>query len=103
MLISATVRRGLARSLRKLIEDAQHPVQPLDSRVPICRRKILNSRKTLEELADRLVSRDPVDACGVAHVRLVLTEGWGPLYDRPGADDFEPVLRRALRALEVTV
>ena len=74
---------------------------PLSFHVPICRSKILRSRETLQALADRLVSTDPVDACGVARVRLLLTDGSGPIYARPTADDLEPALERTLVALTI--
>src|SRR6185312_8162272 len=98
-LIGTTARAGLAGSVRRLIKEAEHPTGPLTFRVPICRAKILRSRETLEALADRLVSTDPVDACGVARVRLLLTDGSGPIYARPTADDLQPALQRTLVAL----
>lgn len=74
-------------------------MRPLTFHIPICRAKIRRSRETLEALADRLVSSDPVDACGVARVRLLLTDGSGPIYARPTTDDLEPALERTLLAL----
>ena len=47
----------------------------------------------------RLVSSDPVDARGVARARLLLTDGSGPIYARPTADDLQPALERTLVAL----
>ncbi|MFL5859902.1 MAG: hypothetical protein ACJ780_03860 [Solirubrobacteraceae bacterium] len=98
-LISMSARAGLAGSISQLVKEAEHSTGPLTFRVPICRAKILRSRETLAALADRLVSRDPVDACGVAQVRLLLTDGSGPIYCRPTADDLEPALKRTLLAL----
>jgi hypothetical protein len=100
-LIGETARAALARSVRRLVEDARRPLGPLDP--PICRRKVRRSTQTLHELADRLVSGDPVDACGVAQIRLLMQDAAGPIYDRPAADDLEPALRRARQALELTV
>jgi hypothetical protein len=102
-LIGETARASLARSIRRLVSDARRPLGPLDPGAPICRRKVLRSTRTLHELADRLVSGDPVDACGVAQITLLMHDGAGPLYDRLAADDLEPMLRRALQALELTV
>jgi hypothetical protein len=98
-LIGTRARGALARSLRRLVKDAQHPLQPLSFGVPICRRKILASRNTLEALATRLDSRDPLDAGGVAKVKLLLSNGGGPVYGHGTADDLEPALREALDAL----
>jgi hypothetical protein len=102
-LISPRARTRLARSIRKLIQDAQHPLGPLDPGVPICRRKILRSRKMLQALAARLESTDPVDACGAAKGHLLLNGSSGPVYERPAADDLEPAIQQVLRALAVTV
>ncbi|MGH2894322.1 MAG: hypothetical protein ACRDPM_13820 [Solirubrobacteraceae bacterium] len=102
-LIGARTRAALARSLRRLVEDARRPRQLLSLHVPVCRRKILSSRETLEELAERLESGDPLDVRGVARVRLLLGDGCGPVYHRLGADDLEPALRQALEALELSV
>jgi hypothetical protein len=98
-LIGATSRAGLAGSVRRLINEAEHPMSPLTFHVPICRAKILRSSETLDALADRLASTEPVDACGVARVRLLLTDGSGPIYARPTANDLEPALQRILVAL----
>ena len=98
-LIGTSARAGLTGALRQLIREAEHPMGPLTFRVPICRGKILRSRETIEALADCLASTEPVDACGVAQVRLLLTDGSGPIYARPTADDLEPALERTLVAL----
>jgi hypothetical protein len=101
-LIGMSARSVLARLIRRLLEDAQRPLNPLSPGVPICRRKMLRSTPSLEELADRLTSGGPVDARGVAQLRLLLSDGHGPVYDRPAIDDLEPALRKAMNALEVT-
>jgi hypothetical protein len=101
-LISVSGRAALARLIRRLVEDAHDPLNPLTPGVPFCRRKILTSAQLLEELADRLTSAGPVDARGVAQIRVLLTDSHGPVYERPGADDLEPALREAMKALEVT-
>lgn len=102
-LIGARTRVALARSIWSLIADAQRPYGPFVSRVPMCRRKVLRSSGSLEELAQRLVQRDPVDARGVAKVSVLLSDGGGPIYDGPAADDLEPAIQEALEALELAV
>jgi hypothetical protein len=98
-LIGTSARAGLASSVRRLIKEAEHATGPLTFRIPICRAKILRSTETLEALADRLASTDPVDACGVAQAHLLLSDGSGPIYTLPTADDLEPALQRTLVAL----
>lgn len=102
-LIRAGTRRKLARSLRRLIRDASRRSLSPGPRVPLCRRKVLASRELLLELAERLSSQEPVDARGVAQLRLLLIGVVGPLYDDPGADDLEPILQSALEALELSI
>lgn len=102
-LIGATFRDALAHSIRGLIEDAGRPLGPFTPGVPICRRKILGSRESLEGLARRLLNSDPVEACGVAEAHLLLSDGSGPAYGRPSADDLEVAVQHALRALELRV
>ena len=101
-LIGAPARTTLARSIRTLIEDAQRPAKPLSPGVPVCRRKVLGSARTLELLTERLTSGGPVDARGVAQVRVLLNDVRGPVYDRAAANDLEPALQEAIEALEVT-
>jgi len=100
-LIGPGFRGRLARSVHTLIEDAQRR-RPLDPGVPICRRKVLRSVRTLEQLADRLAAGGPVDVRGIARLELLLNDADGPVYERPAADDLEPALREALRALELS-
>jgi hypothetical protein len=101
-LIGSPERVALARAVRRLIADAEHALRPMRFSVPICRRKVRRSRGTLEELVNRLLGDEPLDARGLAQIRLLLTDGAGPIYVRPGADDLEPALARALAALDVT-
>jgi hypothetical protein len=99
-LIGATARAHLARWIRRVTKDARHPLHPLTPHVPLCRAKIIRSAKTLEKLAQLLVSHDPVDVRGVAQFRLLLIGDRGALFDRPGASDLEPALQEAMQALE---
>jgi hypothetical protein len=100
-LIGAKARVELAGSIRGLIKRAQRPSTRFAPGVPVCRRKVLASTATLEELAERLASGEPVDARGIAQVRLLLSDGAGPVYQRPTANDLEPALSAARDAMSV--
>lgn len=102
-LIGTAARARLAGTVRRLVEDARHPLQPGTPHAPLCRRKILRSARTLEEVARRLQGTDPVDVRGVAQIRLLLIGDSGALFDYPAADDLEPALQKALSALELVV
>lgn len=99
-LIGAAARVDLARSIRNVLGDARRPRDPLTPQVPLCRGKIVRSARTLERLAERLVNDEPVDARGVAQIRLLLVGDRGALFDYPAADDLEPALREMLRGVE---
>jgi hypothetical protein len=100
-LIGCPTRAELARAIRRLLNDVHHRVRPRHFSVPICRAKVWRSHDTLQGLADRLLADEPLDARGLAQIRLLLSDGAGPLYARPRADDLEPALQCAIAALEM--
>lgn len=102
-LIGQTSCAELSLGIRRVIDQAKRPVSPSSFRIPICRRKVLQAESTLEKVADRLASGDPVDARGIAQIRLLLKDGCGPLYNRPQADDLQPALDAAIEALELQI
>ena len=79
-LAGARVRRQVAASLRRLVDDAELPYVALNA-VPIRRGDVLAWRQGLPGLADRLDAATPVNPSGVARARLLLTDGMGPLYN----------------------
>jgi len=101
-LIGTRARGLLSRSIRRLLQDALCPLRPLSFSVPVCRAKVVRAQRTLEDLAERLDGDEPLNACGLARLRVLLSDGTGPVYDRPHADDLAPALERAIAALEVT-
>jgi hypothetical protein len=76
-------RRGLARSLERLIEQAHEPrglyrgavVEP-------CREQVLEALPVMLSVAGRLRSVDPIDARGIARLNILLSDGSGPCYVR---------------------
>ena len=75
-------RRQVARSLRRLVADAEMPAHPLlRSAAPVDRRSVLPWREALLGLADRLEQPVRLDPCGVARALVLLTDGAGPFYD----------------------
>ena len=98
-LTSPRVREDLARSVRRVIGDAREPANPLRPRAPVAREEVVAASHELRQLASRLLAPMPVTAHGVAKVRLLLSDGSGPLYrrDRPG--DLSAAARDALASL----
>lgn len=101
VLIGPSRRRALARELRSVIELAQLPPSPFDARIRPCRREIWHERERLLELAERLDGADPVEACGVAQVEMLLRDGAGPLYYTRETGPLRGALERAIDALPV--
>jgi hypothetical protein len=76
-------RRGLARSLERLIEHAQRPRgQYRGAVVEPCREQVIDALPMLLGIAGRLRSADPIDARGIARLRILLSDGNGPCYVR---------------------
>lgn len=84
----------LASSLRKVATAAQKPVG-LSNRAPLRRDDILCIRDELLALAKRLERTGPIQARGIAQIRLLLSEGSGPLYRSDSGSRLLPALRDA--------
>jgi hypothetical protein len=76
-------RQLLAQGLRRVVALADAPDTGRRA-VPIASSAVRRARNQLEALAARLASEGPVDARGVARIRVLLSDGSGPLY-RPSA------------------
>ncbi len=70
----------------------------LSSRVPLNVPNIAAAEDRIDEVTLRLHSPRPVTARGVARLRLLLSDGTGPMY-RYGRGDLEGRLGAALAAL----
>jgi hypothetical protein len=72
----------LARSLRQVVANAENPrAALLGSAVPVVHEVVMTWREALLGLAEHLVQSVPVNACGVARVQVLVTDGTGPLYN----------------------
>jgi hypothetical protein len=81
-LTSASARSLLARSLREVVADAEHPgPAAISAAVPVCRDVVNIWRESLLEIAARLDVATRGDACGVARARALLSDGAGPLFN----------------------
>jgi hypothetical protein len=100
-LIGMRERRMLARTLERLLSDARCSDHPYRSVVPVCRMGVLRCQAALEELGARLTRPGPVDARGVALLRLLLTDGSSPLYSSLDDGALDRALLIALDSLTV--
>ena len=75
-------RRQVARSLRRLVEQAElSPAARVGSAAPVWRRSVVRWREGVLGLAERLERPAPVDPCGVARAIVLLSDGGGPFYN----------------------
>jgi hypothetical protein len=111
-LTSATYRRALAASLRRMLAASLSPeTRPRmavarssagvarQPHVPLRRDRIATSASGLAGLAGFLAGPGPVPARGVAMVSQLLADGAGPLYRADSPDDLTSVVERASQAL----
>ena len=96
-LISPATRRQLAYTLRGIVESARRPSWP-PARWPGA--QVARAGSDLLALAERLEQPGAVDARGVAHVRVLLSDGGGPLHAGRDADDLVQAARAAVAALD---
>jgi hypothetical protein len=93
-------RQRLARSLRDVIADAQHPPRVPSARVAPSRAEVLDARESLREVQDLLASSAPVYAAGIARLKMLLTDGVSPLYTPRHRGELGKELERILAGLE---
>ncbi len=99
-VIRCAERTDLARNLRRLLEVSAAPRTPLRPGALLCRERVLAARNETEALAERLLAAGPVSVRGVARLRVLLSDGSGPLYRRRGGADLRAELSDALHALD---
>ena len=85
-------REQLAHALRVLVRDA------LDVRAHLDRPGHAGVEDLIYDVTSRLHARHPVRARGIARLRMLLSDGNGPLY-RPGRGCLAAELRAVLAAL----
>jgi hypothetical protein len=95
-------RRGLARSLERLIEHAQRPPGPYRGAVVLpCREQVIEAMAPMLTVAGQLRCAAPVDARGVARLNILLSDGSGPCYVRIRRNALTDALQQILQWLAV--
>jgi hypothetical protein len=97
-LTSVAEREAIASALRQAVRDARSGGTPLASRVPVHSTNVAAAEDLIDAITLRLHSPRPVSARGMARLRVVLSNGCGPMYER-GRGDLVGRLGAALAAL----
>jgi hypothetical protein len=97
-LLAPTTREQLGRRLRQIAADAHQRALP-GPRVPLYRIQVLQAEDELRLLASRLQSPNELSVRGIAMVRLLLTDGCGPLFGSPDTTGLRDALRDTTAAL----
>ena len=98
-LIGRRRRHILAQRIRRVVELAERPPTPYDSRVPLSRFEIWLSRERLEALAAVIDGPEPVEPRGIARAEMLLRDGTSPFYYPPVRHKLAAALEQAMDAL----
>jgi hypothetical protein len=97
MLTRPSIRAALADALDLIVASAQQP--PSRRRVMPRHSTVLANAPLLRELALTLRGPEPLYAQGIAMIRVLLSDGTGPLYTSRDGSTLERELRRARAAV----
>jgi hypothetical protein len=93
-------RQALAQSLRHILDNARQGSPPRRGQIATLRADVLAATDELERLIERLLEPGILAARGLAQVRVILSDGGGPLYFRSASQDLKAAAVRALTHLE---
>lgn len=80
-LVTRDEREALARALRSAIDDAHAP-SLWNRRVPVRRTSVLAAQDLIDDITLRLHAPRGIDYRAVARLRVLMSDGTGPLYRR---------------------
>ena len=100
-LTSEHTRSSVAQTLDRLIERADNPQRPrrLGGITP-CGDQVREAGPLITSLAARLRSREPLDPCGMARLKTLLSDHAGPCYRRSRPDALAAAPREASELLD---
>lgn len=101
-LIGIEARDDLAREVRHILRDLRRRPSRFDRGAVRWQRAVADAAALLEKLAARLASEGPVEATGVARVRILLRDGAGPLYVPRDPRHLTAALQWALDGLDMS-
>jgi hypothetical protein len=99
-LASPRLRRELAKNWDHVLDRANRAPVPRSPRAPLLRESIKTSEADLREMLKLLATPLPVSARGVAMVRVLLTDGTGPLFNPDCSTDLRTAIHDATKQLD---
>jgi hypothetical protein len=97
-LTSVEEREALAHTLRQALDEMHYGRQGISSRIPVHPERLASCRGVIDDITLLLHSPRLVRARGMARLRLLISDGRGPLY-RTGRGSLAAELRGVLAAL----
>jgi hypothetical protein len=97
-LTSVRERESLARAFRRVAQSGERRPTVVDLRIPVLSSRVLECKDVIDDITLRLHSPRPVQAKGMARLRMLLSDGTGPLYFE-GQGSLAGRVRGALAAL----
>ena len=97
-LASAGERRTLAETLQHRVCETHSRLPWMSPTIPLDRSAVAAAVGLIDQVVLRLTGPRPVSARGVARLRLLLSDGAGPMYG-PGGGDLGAELRAVLAQL----
>ncbi len=98
-LTSVKQRDSLARGLRRAVDRAESTRGCVSGPFPIGSGQVAECRSEIDHITLLLHSPRPVHPRGMARLRMLLTDGTGPLYDGGGSGSLAAELRAVVAAL----
>jgi hypothetical protein len=85
-LASVGQRRELAETLQHSVAETHSRPTRMSARIPVDRSSVAAAVSLIDQVVLRLLGPRPVSARGVARLRLLLSDGGGPMYWSGGGD-----------------
>jgi hypothetical protein len=97
-LTSVEEREALSRTMREALSELRRDRRGFSPRIPVHPERLASCRGVIDDITLLLHSPRPVRARGMARLRLLLSDGTGPLY-HSGRGSLAAELRGVLAAL----
>jgi len=99
VLVSPLERQALAHRWADLLAQTRRSPVPRNPRAPINRDSLVANEPAIRALLDLLVAQTPGQSRGIAMLSWLLSDGSGPLYNRPRSDELSGALLDATALL----